>query len=179
MDSNLPFFGYGSLLWRPGFSPARTHHGRLDGFIRSFCMHSVHHRGTRDRPGLVLALDRNAGSCCEGILLWAAPAEFAGVLAEIRERELVTSAYREEIVEVDLRGGGRTEAIAYVVDRNHSQYCGELPPERQAGIIARASGISGENRDYLRRTVRRLSELGISDSGLAEIDRLVAEFTRP
>ena len=142
-------------------------------------MHSVHHRGTKDRPGLVLALDRNAGACCEGILLWAAPSEFTRVLAEIRERELVTSAYREEVVEVTLRGGGRTEAIAYVVDRNHSQYCGELAPERQAGIIARASGISGENRDYLRRTVRKLTELGISDSGLAEIDRLVAELIRP
>lgn len=142
-------------------------------------MHSVHHRGTKDRPGLVLALDRNAGSCCEGILLWAAPSEFTRVLAEIRERELVTSAYREEVVEVALRCGGSTEAIAYVVDRNHNQYCGDLPPERQAGTIARASGISGENRDYLERTVRRLAELGISDSGLAEIDRLVADLTRP
>ena len=142
-------------------------------------MRSVHHRGTKDRPGLVLALDRNAGACCEGILLWAVPGEFGKVLAEIRERELVTSAYREETVEVALRGGGRTEAIAYVVDRNHSQYCGDLPPERQARIIARASGISGENSDYLRRTVRRLAELGISDSGLAEVDRLVAGLIRP
>ena len=142
-------------------------------------MHSVHHRGTKDRPGLVLALDRNSGSSCEGILLWADPSEFARVLAEIRERELVTSAYREEVVEVALRGGGGTEAIAYVVDRNHSQYCGDLPPSRQAGIIARSSGISGENRDYLKRTVRRLAELGISDPGLAEIDRLVADLIRP
>ena len=142
-------------------------------------MRSVHHRGTQDSPGLVLALDRNSGSGCEGVLLWAAPSEFARVHAEIRERELVTSAYREEVVEVGLRGGGRTEAIAYVVDRNHSQYCGDLPPERQAGIIAGASGISGENRDYLKKTVRKLAELGISDPGLAEIDRLVAELIRP
>ena len=142
-------------------------------------MHSVHHRGTKDRPGLVLALDRNAGSRCEGILLWAAPSEFARVHEEIRKRELGTSAYREEVVDVALRGGGRTEAIAYVVDRSHSQYCGDLPPERQARIIARASGISGENRDYLKRTVRRLAELEISDPGLAEIDRLVTGLTRP
>ncbi len=173
MDSKLPFFGYGSLLWRPGFRPAMSQHGKLEGYSRSFCMHSVHHRGSRERPGLVLALDRCSGSSCEGIVLWAEPSEHDRVLAQIRERELVTSAYSEEVVDVALPGGGRTEAIAYVVDRHHHQYCGELPPEQQAEIIARASGVSGMNRDYLRRTVQRFEELGISDPGLLEIDRLV------
>ena len=111
--------------------------------------------------------------------MWAARDEYDRVLAEIRERELVTSAYREEIVEVELRGGGTSEAIAYVVDQHHRQYCGGLPPAAQAKIISGARGISGDNRDYLWQTVRRFGELGISDPGLMEVERLVGEFSDP
>ena len=127
----------------------------------------------------MLALDHSTNDICDGIVLWAARDDYDRVLAKIRERELVTSAYREEVVEVELRGGGKSEAIAYVVDQHHRQYCGGLPPVAQAKIIFRARGISGDNRDYLRQTVRRFDELGISDPGLLEVERLVSEISDP
>ena len=177
VEEQRPFFGYGSLLWNPGFKPARSRYGRLAGYSRSFCMRSVHHRGKPDEPGLVLALDRRNGSFCRGLILWAEPTEFEHVLKYVRNRELVTSAYRETDVEVELDDGTLTPAIAYVVDRSHHQYCGDLPAAEQARIIARSSGISGLNRDYLSKTVECLSELGIDDPNLAGIERLVAAIS--
>ncbi len=135
-------------------------------------MSSVHHRGTPDRPGLVLALDREDGAACEGVVMWIHDASWLQVMTEIRRRELVTSAYRESVVRVDLRDGGQVDAITYVVDKSHSQFCSGLSPEVQAGIIAVASGVSGDNLDYLRNSVRRLAELGIRDDALVEIERL-------
>lgn len=162
-------FGYGSLLWNPGFSVAERRHARLADYARSFCMRSVHHRGTRDRPGLVLALDPHPGAVCEGLALRAEPGTEDETLAYLRERELVSAAYLETLQPLDLDDGRRVEAVAYVIDSAHDQYC-LLPLEEQARIIAGASGGRGPNPDYLYNTARHLGDLGIPDP---ELDWLV------
>ena len=83
-------FGYGSLLWNPGFDPAEAVTATLSGYHRSFCMLSIHHRGTAEKPGLVLALDE-ADATCTGVAFRVAPADQVRVLAELRERELISS----------------------------------------------------------------------------------------
>ena len=105
--------------------------------------------------------------------MWIRDANWLQVMTDIRRRELVTSAYRESVVRVELREGGHVDAITYVVDKTHSQYRCGLPLEAQAEIIAAATGVSGDNLDYLRSSVRRLGELGIRDETLVEIERLV------
>ena len=171
-------FGYGSLIWQPDFPVAEMRLARAAGWSRSFCMWSIHHRGTVEHPGLVLALDRASGSFCDGVALRAAPGSEAETLAMLRERELVSSAYLEEWLDLELRdgGGGQIRALAYVMDRAHPQYTGHLSAEEQAAIIAAASGGRGPNRDYLYATSARLNELGIADADLSRLALQVREL---
>ncbi len=178
-DDGFWVFGYGSLIWHPGFPFARRHVAHLDGYARSFCMRSIHHRGTPDAPGLVLALDRAAGASCRGVAFQVASEHAEETLAGLRARELISSAYLEQRHRVWLDNGEDVEAICYVVDPEHVQYCGGLALDEQARIIARASGGRGSNREYLFNTVEHLRALGIDDPELeflaGRVRALVAE----
>ncbi|MDG4903659.1 MULTISPECIES: gamma-glutamylcyclotransferase [unclassified Mesorhizobium] len=168
-------FGYGSLIWRPGFAHVETRRARLYGFRRSLCVYSFVHRGTRERPGLVLGLDR--GGSCVG-LAFRVPGDLRDeVLSYLRERELVTSVYLERTLDVRLDGagqGGTVEAVAYIVDRAHEQYAGGLHAGHAAKVVRGAVGQSGRNEDYVLSTVEHLRALGIRDHWLEEVGRQVA-----
>jgi cation transport protein ChaC len=167
LTGRLWVFGYGSLIWNPGFPVADRQIARLDGWHRSFCMRSIHHRGSVDAPGLVLALDRQETALCDGVAFEVAPGQEDATVAALRERELVSSAYLETMLPVTLRQGGTVTALVYVIDPDHDQYCGGLPLEQQARIIATSVGGRGSNRDYLFSTADHLSALGITDPDLA------------
>lgn len=164
MQQPLWVFGYGSLIWDPGFPVAERRISRLDGWHRSFCMWSIHHRGTLENPGLVLALDRAEGASCTGVAFRVEPGREAATLFALRERELVSSAYLEMTLPVTTEAGV-LDALAYVIDPDHVQYC-RLDPEAQARIIAQACGGRGRNCDYLWSTAAHLAELGIRDPDL-------------
>ena len=173
MQDSLWVFGYGSLIWHPGFPVAEQRIARLDGWHRSFCMRSIHHRGTEDHPGLVLALDRAAGASCNGVAFRVTPGAEDETLATLRERELVSSAYLEAHLDVTFADGGGVSALSYVIDPDHVQYCGGLPLEDQAQIIAQAIGGRGPNRDYLHATAAHLADLGIADADLEWLSQRV------
>jgi glutathione-specific gamma-glutamylcyclotransferase len=166
---DLWVFGYGSLMWRPGFAYEEAQHARLTGYRRCFCIYSVHHRGTRERPGLVLGLDR--GGACEGIAYRVAAANAAETRNYLRAREQVNGVYREAHVPVQLITGAHREVLAltYIVERAHPNYAGQLPLARQARLIHGSRGYSGANLDYLISTLRHLAELGIRER---ELERL-------
>ncbi len=166
-------FGYGSLLWNPGFDVAEQVVARLPDYARSFCMRSIHHRGTEEDPGLVLALDQVKGASCEGLALAVAAGQEDATLAYLRERELISSAYVEHRVTLDLVDGRQVAALAYVIDADHVQYCGGMPLEEQAQIIATAVGGRGPNTEYLWNTTRHLNELGLQDADLDWLDARV------
>lgn len=157
-------FGYGSLMWRPGFAHADAEPARLPGLHRSLCVYSHVHRGTPERPGLVLGLD--FGGQCSGIAFRVAPADWEETVAYLRAREQVTLVYREELRNVRLRSGHRAKALTYVVDRAHPQYAGKLDPTSQIAHIQQGHGKSGPNVEYVMRTLDHLRELGIHDPGL-------------
>ncbi len=173
MAADLWVFGYGSLLWNPGFAHVESQLATLGGYHRSFCMRSIHHRGTEAEPGLVLALDAAADAVCRGIAFRVAPEAHDQTLATLRERELISSAYLEIVLPVTLADGRAVEAVTYVIDPDHGQYCGGLPLAEQAEIIARAVGGRGPNRDYLFNTADHLAELGIEDGELSWLARVV------
>lgn len=160
-------FGYGSLMWNPEFPVAERALARLTGYARSFCMTSIHHRGTAQAPGLVLALDATPGATCDGVAFRVAPGAEAETLAALRDRELISSAYVERHVPLALKDSREVEALAYVIERSHAQYCGGMALEAQAQIIARAVGGRGRNTEYLFNTVDHLAELGIADADLS------------
>lgn len=169
-------FGYGSLIWNPGFPYVDRVIGELPGYARSFCMRSIHHRGTLDDPGLVLALDLHPAARCSGVAFGVAEAEAEATLEALRERELISSAYLEKVLPLELSDGRRVEAVTYVVDPHHVQYCGGLDLEEQARIIAHAIGGRGPNRDYLFNTASHLRELGLADADLDWLATRVAEL---
>ncbi|WP_171209997.1 MULTISPECIES: gamma-glutamylcyclotransferase [unclassified Ruegeria] len=166
-------FGYGSLLWNPGFPVARTEKATLHGYARSFCMSSIHHRGTEDDPGLVLALDEQSGSACTGLALLVEPGHEDRTLEELRERELISSAYLERMLDVHLDTGDVVNAVTYVIDPDHVQYCGGMPLEEQARIIAHAVGGRGPNTEYLFNTAQHLAEIGLKDPDLEWLSQRV------
>lgn len=170
-------FGYGSLLWQPGFEFSSRHIARLEGFARSFCMWSIHHRGTVAKPGLVLALDRVAGANCDGLAFFVEPENAIQTIKYLRERELISSAYVEETHPVQLQGQGMVQAVCYVIDAEHEQYCGGLPLERQANTIATAVGGRGPNTEYLYNTAVHLRELKIEDDDLNWLEIRVREIS--
>lgn len=172
-------FGYGSLIWHPGFPVAERQVARLTGWHRSFCMRSIHHRGTVTAPGLVLALDAADGASCDGVAFRVESGAEAETLAALRERELISSAYLERTLPLTLSGGGQVQALAYVIDPDHVQYCGGLALEEQAQIIAKAAGGRGPNRDYLFSTASHLADLGIADADLEWLAARVRALTTP
>ncbi|SLN20300.1 ChaC-like protein [Aquimixticola soesokkakensis] len=170
-------FGYGSLIWNPGFEPVEQVIATATGYARRFCMWSIHHRGTPEAPGLVLALDADIDAACSGVAFRVADADADAVLAALRERELVSSAYFEVNLPLSLSDGRRIDAVTYVVDPEHRQYTGALSLKRQAQIIAQAKGGRGPNCDYLVNTAQALAGMGLHDPELEELVRLVATDT--
>lgn len=167
-------FGYGSLLWDPGFEVAEAVIARAGGFARSFCMRSIHHRGSVENPGLVLALDAQAGAYCDGLALRVAPGTEAATLDYLRERELISSAYLEVTIPVSFPHQAQRPCVTFIIDRDHVQYCAGLSLEDQAQIIAQAVGGRGPNHEYLTNTVLHLTELGIRDAELEQLSARVA-----
>jgi cation transport protein ChaC len=174
--TELWVFGYGSLIWRPGFPFLERRKANLLGAHRALCVYSWVHRGTPDRPGLVLGLDR--GGMCRGIAFRIAASEWDNVVAYLREREQVTSVYLERRREIRFPEGGATRALTYVVDRSHGQYAGKLDGDTQYRIVAAASGQSGANRDYVINTATHLAQLGMPDSNLDRLARRL-QSTQP
>ena len=159
-------FGYGSLMWRPGFDFLERRNARLVGAHRALCVYSFVHRGTPEKPGLVLGLDR--GGNCRGIAYRVAAAKRAATIQYLREREQVTMVYREtwRTVWLDNDPKLRVEAICYMVDRGHAQFAGRLSLAQQLHHVRQGHGRSGPNRDYVLETVASLEAIGIRDREL-------------
>lgn len=169
---DLWVFGYGSLMWRPGFDYVERLPVRLNGYHRDFCVWSHRYRGTPERPGLVLGLDR--GGSCRGIAYRIAPEERTAVLDYLHEREMITGVYEPRNVPiVDPSSGRRVMAQSYVVDRAHAQYAADLTVEQRAALVIQGIGTAGPCRDYLANTVGHLVELGMPDRRLGALLRTV------
>ncbi|NOJ48753.1 gamma-glutamylcyclotransferase [Bradyrhizobium archetypum] len=163
---DLWVFGYGSLMWRPGFDFIERVPARLIGEHRALCVYSFVHRGTPEKPGLVLGLDR--GGACRGIAFRVAEKNRAATITYLREREQVTSVYREvkRSVWLENEARQRVSALVYVVDRGHAQYAGRLSLTEQLRHVLQGHGQSGVNRDYVLATVKAIEAEGFRDSQL-------------
>jgi cation transport protein ChaC len=164
--TDLWVFAYGSLMWRPGFDFLERRIARLVGAHRGLCVYSFVHRGTPERPGLVLGLDR--GGTCRGIAYRVAAGKREETVAYLRAREQVTKVYREAVraVWLDEDPQLRVPALCYMVDRGHRQYAGRLSLERQLHFVRQGHGRSGPNRDYVLATVKEIEAQGYRDEAL-------------
>ena len=167
-------FGYGSLMWHPGFDYEERRLAVLRGYRRSLCIHSWVHRGTEQAPGLVLGLAR--GGACKGAAFRIHPDAREQVIDYLRERELVTNVYLERMLPIRMDDGRRANAVTYVADRHHVQYAAGLTVETAARTVAMAEGKSGRNADYVANTVEHLRELGIRDPWMEAVAREMALY---
>ncbi len=163
-------FGYGSLMWNPGFPHAEARPALLRGYHRRFCVWSHSYRGTPECPGLVLGLDR--GGSCQGMAFKVGSAESEAVLDYLHEREMTTRVYHPRLVRL-LTAEGPELGLAFVVNRHHVQYTGRLSLEDTAELIAEAAGDRGACSEYLCNTVQKLESLSIDPGALRPLLRLV------
>ena len=168
-QGDLWVFGYGSLMWRPGFEFIEQVPARLIGEHRALCVYSFDHRGTPEKPGLVLGLDR--GGACRGVAFRVAAEQRSDTVDYLRSREQTTSVYHEVMRSVWLENEARqrVSALAYVVDRGHVQYAGRLSLAEQLRYVQQGHGRSGNNRDYVLSTVKSIEEQGFRDEQLHQL----------
>jgi glutathione-specific gamma-glutamylcyclotransferase len=169
LKGDLWVFGYGSLMWRPGFEFIEQVPARLIGEHRALCVYSFDHRGTPEKPGLVLGLDR--GGACRGMAFRVAAAQRSATVEYLRAREQTTNVYREVMRSVWLgnEARNRVAALTYVADRGHVQYAGRLSLAEQLRHVQHAHGRSGNNRDYVLATVKSIEAQGFRDAQLHQL----------
>jgi len=160
-------FAYGSLMWNPAIEFAERSIAKIDGWRRSFCFWTPLGRGTPELPGLMLALE--SGGDCEGIAYRLAPHQVRSELAILWNREMLSGVYQARWLPTKLRDGRTVNAVTFVVDDGHCQYCGDLPIEKAAHHIAFAEGRRGACRDYLANTAAHARALGIHDDYIEDL----------
>ncbi len=169
-DEEVWVFGYGSLMWRPGFDFLEQRSARLYGYHRSFCVYSEYYRGTKERRGLVLGLDR--GGCCHGLAFRLPGDQAHDILDYLWDREMITSVYAPKVINIRL-DDRRVAIRTFVASREHFQYAGRLPKDRIVAMIRQGVGKTGTNIAYLEATVAHLDTLGIADPHLHRLLRQV------
>jgi cation transport protein ChaC len=166
-DTNHWVFGYGSLIWRPGFIYLRAAQATLPGAHRSLCVYSHRHRGTAEQPGLVFGLTH--GGSCRGMAFQVEHARWPETLDYLRERELDKGVYRETMRPIRIAGMDTVTALVFVVDEHHPQFAGQLSVAEQARLVRIGRGESGANTEYVLATARHLEAMGIKDRYLTEL----------
>jgi cation transport protein ChaC len=166
-DANRWVFGYGSLIWNPGFPFLRSERALLRGAHRSLSVYSHRHRGTKETPGLVFGL--SSGGSCWGVAFEVEAKNWDDVHEYLEAREQDTGVYKAAWRSVTLNDGTRVQAFAYLVNETHPQFAGELDIAEQVRLVIGGTGESGRNIEYVRNTARHLLSLGIRDETLMEI----------
>lgn len=164
---DLWIFGYGSLMWSPGFRCSEKSAAKVHGYHRSLCVYSHRYRGTKTRPGLVMGLCR--GGSCWGMAFRVAAHQAPRVLANLWHREMRNRVYQARFVRARIHGGRCIRALAFVADPSHRQFAGDLTLRRTAELVLQGRGERGRNVDYLSSTIAHMHELGLRDPHLDRI----------
>jgi len=110
-------FGISSLIWKPETAFDHAEQGVARGWHRRFCLGwDYRYRGSRETPGLMMALDR--GGQCRG-MLYRLPED--GLEAELhklirREMSMVPSAFPWRWIDV-ATSSGNVRALTFPMDR--------------------------------------------------------------
>ena len=166
-------FGYGSLIWRPGFEFLESHFATLCGWSRSFSQASPDHRGTPEFPGRVLTLREELGTQCRGRVYRVSDEQWPEVFRYLEHRE--SGGYRACRLDVDT-GERTTEAWVWIAlpDNPHSVLNESV--ESTVEVMLRAQGQSGPNIDYVLNLECALDEAGIRDAEVGRYARLLRQY---
>ncbi len=165
--NNLWVFGYGSLMWDPGFPHVESQSARMYGFHRRLCLWSTRYRGTEKNPGLVAGLDQ--GGSCTGMAFRVSDADVDATLDYLFERELATNSYKPTMTPIHLQSGDIAQALTFVSIVTHPQYAPKMDAHSAMEFIRKAQGPRGTNTEYLLNTVQYLDALGIQNTEIHKI----------
>jgi len=177
IEGDVWVFGYGSLMWDPGFDYIEKRPALLHGYHRAFCIYSNYYRGTTEQLGMVLGLDR--GGSCRGLAFRLPAGQVHEILEYLWDREMLTWDRDAILLVYKLRvlaartALGNVTCHTFVANPAHEDYAGRLPEDRIVRMIRHGVGISGTNRSYLENTVAHLDDLGIGDRHLQRLLDLV------
>ena len=160
-------FGYASLMWNPNFSYLEAQPALLRGYHRSLCVYSTRYRGTPEKPGLVMGLDR--GGSCRGRAFLLAAGEVPSIMTYLYKREMETNCYKPKFLNVKLLDKRRVKAFHFLVRRDHEQYTGKLSLDESAELVLSGTGPKGSSLEYLENTLDHLNQLGINKGSLHNI----------
>ena len=161
-------FGYGSLIWNPALAHDAAEKAHVLGWCRRFCIKMMMGRGSVDRPGLMLALDR--GGSCWGVALRISADRTRDELALLWRREMLSGAYQARWVTARIHGR-RQPALTFVVNRHSPRYLGALSLHEQVQMLRVGIGNLGSCREYFDNTVASLQRLGLKDASLQRLAR--------
>jgi cation transport protein ChaC len=166
-QKDIWIFGYASLMWRPGFPFLKSHEALLHGYHRALCVYSTKYRGTPQKPGLVMGLDR--GGSCKGRAFLLAAADVPKVMEYLHTREMDTGTYVPKFLTVKLNDGRKVKAYQFLVRRDHEQYTGKLSFDDTVKLVCNGVGPKGSSIEYLENTLNHLNTMGINGGRLHKI----------
>ncbi len=164
---DLWVFGYGSLMWSPGFRYEQKETALARGYHRALCILSSRYRGTPEKPGLVMGLCR--GGSCWGMAFRVREARVPRVLEALWQREMLNKVYKPTLIRVTASPGRRVRALAFVADTAHRLFVKELDLHGRARLVAQGIGQRGRCVDYIRNTLEHMLALGVNDPHLARV----------
>ncbi|MSQ19965.1 MAG: gamma-glutamylcyclotransferase [Betaproteobacteria bacterium] len=170
-------FGYGSLIWNPLLHFIDREAATLHGYHRRFCLWSRTGRGLPERPGLVLGLDR--GGCCRGVGFRIERSVVREELRLLWRREMLAAAYTPRWITVRV-GGEDVKAVAFIINRKHSNYAGRLTIDQTVQALATGIGSLGSSREYFLHTIDGLRQHGVDDPHLIHLrERVLGHEVAP
>ena len=161
-------FGYGSLIWDPGFEFLESYLGQVHGYHRTFCIRSTRYRGTPEQPGVVLGLDR--GGSCIGMVFRLSADSRRRAIDALYEREMTGGVYVARMLSAVLGDGRRVHALAFVANRASPSY-ERLNDDEIVDRLSSCCGQRGRNREYALRTWRSLADHGVHCPHLGRVGR--------
>jgi len=172
-DKGLWVFGYGSLLWNPAFHYTDCQPARLYGYRRRFCLKASIGRGSPEKPGLMLALDK--GGSCNGRAFYIAAEAIESETEILWMREMISGSYDAKTVSMALPDRTIT-GLTFIMNRSHPRYISDLDLQSTARFLASGEGHLGTCRDYLNNTVAHLEEMNVRDQYLHQLQRKIKEI---
>jgi len=168
-------FGISSLIWKPETAFEVAEQAVARGWHRRFCLGwDYRYRGSKDTPGIMMALDR--GGQCRGMIFRLPEAGLEEELHKLirREMSMVPSAFPWRFIDV-VAADGPKRVLSFAMNRKSGRYIAGLSDEALADILATAVGFRGSMAEYLYSTITKLEELGINDKNLWRLQDLVAD----
>jgi cation transport regulator ChaC len=168
-------FGYGSIIYRPGFEFVERRRAFVRGWSRRFWQGSPDHRGVPGAPGRVVTLVPDADVFCGGCAYRIEAARADAIFAELDAREQAGFERRTVALYASTNEPPFAEGLTWIAGAANAHFLGPLPEAEIAAWIRERRGPSGSNTEYALRLDEALRALEIEDAHVQNIAQHLAD----